>query len=290
MIGPLWKTMRPVHWIKNLFVFAPLFFSGHLTDAYNLGRVVVIFISFSAMASAVYCLNDIMDRERDRNHPEKCRRPIASGVLTVKNGFFLGLGLAMLSLALASFVGHQPVLLLLLYTATNVLYSLWLKHIIIVDVFCISIMFVLRVFTGGAAVNLGVSSWLVMTTFLLALFLALAKRRQELVLFEDNADTHRPVLSQYTPRLADEMMSLITPVILITYILYTLSAETMTRFNSKILYITTIYVVFGIMRYLYMVHRVNIGYDPTELIIHDLPLLSAILGWILSFYLIIYTN
>ena len=193
----------------------------------------------------------------------------------------------MLSLALASFVGPQPMFLLLLYTTINILYTMWLKHIVIVDVFCIAIMFVIRVFTGGAAVNIGVSSWLVMTTFLLALFLALAKRRQELSLFE-GASIHRPVLDQYTPQLADEMMSLITPVILVTYILYTLSAETMTRFNSKMLYITSIYVVFGIMRYLYLVHRVNIGSDPTELIINDFILLAAILGWILNFYFIIY--
>jgi decaprenyl-phosphate phosphoribosyltransferase len=288
MIGHFWKTVRPVHWIKNLFVFAPLFFSGHFTDTDKLLRVFVIFFSFSAMASAVYCLNDIMDRERDRKHPVKCKRPIASGALLVRKGFFLGLGLAMLSLAFASLVGPQPMFLLLLYTAINILYSMWLKHFVIVDVFCIAIMFVMRVFTGGAAVYVGVSSWLVMTTFLLALFLALAKRRQELVLFEDDANIHRPVLDQYTPRLADEMMSLITPVILVTYILYTLSPETMTHFNSKILYITSIYVVFGIMRYLYLVHRVNLGYDPTELIIHDFPLLTAILGWIFNFYFIIY--
>ena len=289
MIGHLWKTVRPVHWIKNSFVFAPLFFSGHFTDIDKLLRVFVIFFSFSAMASAVYCLNDIMDRERDRKHPVKCKRPIASGALSVRKGFFLGVGLAMLSLALASFVGTQPIFLLLLYTTTNILYSMWLKHLVIVDVFCIAIMFVLRVFTGGTAVNIGVSSWLVMTTFLLALFLALAKRRQELSLFE-GASIHRPVLDQYTSRLADEMMSLITPVILVTYILYTLSPETMTHFNSKILYITSIYVVFGIMRYLYLVHRVNLGYDPTELIIHDFPLLTAILGWILNFYFIIYIS
>lgn len=290
MIRDVWKTIRPTHWIKNLFVFTPLFFSGQVTEIDKLAKVFVIFLSFSAMASAVYCLNDITDRERDRSHPEKCRRPIASGVLSVKKGFFLGLGFAMLSLVLAYSIGLLPVLLIVFYGVINVLYSVWLKHVVIVDVFCISVMFVQRVLIGGAAANVGVSSWLVMTTFLLALFLALGKRRQELVLYEDSADNHRPVLDHYTPQLADQMISLITPVILITYILYTLSEETIARFQSKLLYITALYVVFGIMRYLYLIHRKNLGSDPTELVIHDLPLLIAILGWILSFYLIIYSH
>jgi decaprenyl-phosphate phosphoribosyltransferase len=289
MIGQFWKTMRPIHWIKNLFVFAPMFFSGHAMEVDRLLKVCIMFIGFSAMASAVYCLNDIMDRERDQGNPVKCKRPIASGALPVKNGIFLGLGLAMFSVVLiACSIGRLPVLVLLLYAFINLLYSIWLKHIVIVDVFCISIMFVLRVLGGGATAHVSVSSWLVMTTFLLALFLALAKRRQELVLFENGAGNHRPVLDQYTPQLADEMMSLITPAILITYILYALSPEIMARFNSPMLYVTTAFVIFGIMRYQYLVHRVNLGYDPTELIIHDLPLMTAIVAWVFSFYFIIY--
>jgi 4-hydroxybenzoate polyprenyltransferase len=181
------------------------------------------------------------------------------------------------------------VFLLFLYSVINILYSFWLKHIVIVDVFIISMMFVLRVLSGGVAIDVESSSWLLITTFLLALFLALAKRRHELVFREDITNNQRPVLFQYTTQLADEMMSLITPVILVTYIFYTLSAETLARFNSKMLYSTSIFVVFGIMRYLYLIHRKHLGDAPTELIIRDPPLLIAILGWILSFYLIIYT-
>lgn len=288
--GYVWKTMRPIHWIKNLFVFAPLFFSGQAMDVAMLGKVFLVFVSFSFMASSVYFLNDIIDRERDRRHPEKCLSPIASGALPVKTAIFFGLGLAMCSLALAYSIALILTFFLLLYSATNILYSLWLKHIVIVDVFVISLMFVLRVVCGGAAVPVEVSSWLIMTTFLLALFLALAKRRHELVLFEGGANDQRPVLSKYTPQLVDEMMSLITPVILITYILYTLSPETLSRFHSKTLYSTSIFVVFGIMRYLYLVHRKRLGGSPAELVIHDMPLLIAIIGWIVSFYFIIYTH
>jgi decaprenyl-phosphate phosphoribosyltransferase len=290
MIGYVWQTMRPAHWIKNVFVFAPLFFSGGAMEAMKLGRVFLIFLSFCAMASAVYFLNDIIDRERDRSHPQKCLRPIASGALSIKKGIFFGSGLAMLSLALAYSSDMVSLLLLLLYGALNVLYSLWLKHIVIVDVFVISLMFVLRVLSGGVAVNVALSSWLLITTFLLALFLALGKRRQELVFLEDSANSQRPVLNHYTPKLADEMISVITPVILITYILYTLSAETLARFKSKTLYATGIFVVFGIMRYLYLIHIKKLGDDPTELVIRDLPLTIAIVGWILSFYLIIYMH
>lgn len=290
MTGYVWITMRPSHWIKNVFVFAPLFFSGGATDMIKLGRVFLVFISFSAMASAVYFLNDIIDRKRDRSHPQKCLRPIASGALSIKNGIFFGLGLAMFSLALAYSIDQMLVLLLLLYSVINVLYSFWLKHIVIVDVFVISLMFVLRVLSGGAAIHVELTAWLLIATFLLALFLALAKRRHELVVVENGTNDQRPVLNQYTLQLADEMMSLITPVILITYILYTLSPETLARFNSKMLYSTSIFVVFGIMRYLYLVHRKNLGGSPAELVIHDLPLLIAIVGWILSFYLIIYAH
>jgi 4-hydroxybenzoate polyprenyltransferase len=137
MVVHLFKTMRPTNWIKNLFVFAPLFFSGHFTEANKFVSVFVIFISFCAMASAVYCLNDIMDRERDRSHPEKCKRPIASGALPVKNGLLLCLGLGIVSFAFSYTVGLPPMLILLLYTVINLLYSIWLKHIVILDVFCI---------------------------------------------------------------------------------------------------------------------------------------------------------
>lgn len=290
MIGHLWKTIRPVHWIKNVFVFAPLFFSGHATELDKLARVFVIFLSFSAMASAVYCFNDIMDRERDRSHPKKCKHPIASGALPLNIATFFGLGLAIFSLALACSIAPIILLLLFLYGVINITYGFWLKNIVILDVFFVSSGFVLRVLSGGVAINVEVSSWLIVTTFLLALFLSISKRRHELVLLADMADNHRPVLNQYTVRLADEMISVVTPVILITYILYTLSAETLARFNSKMLYITSIFVVFGIMRYLYLIHRKNLGDDPTELVIHDIPLLITIFGWILSFYLIIYTH
>jgi 4-hydroxybenzoate polyprenyltransferase len=288
MIYHILETMRPTHWIKNFFVFVPLFFSGSATVLLNLTMVFLVFISFCAIASAVYFLNDIIDSERDRHHPLKSLRPIASGALPVRIALAVGSGLALFSFVLAYSINLYVLLLLLIYSTLNVMYCYWLKHIVIVDVFVISLMFVLRVLTGGAVIHVELSSWLLITTFLLALFLALAKRRHELVFIEDSIHSQRPVLYQYSSQLADELMSLISPVILVTYILYTLSAETLARFHSNVLYSTSIFVVFGIMRYLYLVHQKNLGDDPSDMVIHDIPLLAAILGWVLSYCYMIY--
>jgi 4-hydroxybenzoate polyprenyltransferase len=284
----IWKTMRPHQWIKNLFVFAALFFSGGATEMGKLMGVFLTFLSFCAMASAVYFLNDIMDRDRDRRHPTKCKRPIASGILPLRTAMASGLMLASSSLAIAYFIFPDSGLLLLTYGVLNVMYSFWLKHIVIVDLFCVAFGFVLRVLSGGLAIHVEPTSWLLIASFLLALFLALAKRRHELLLAEDLPKTSRPVLEYYTPQLIDELISVVTPTILITYLLYTLDPDTSARFNSKRLYGTGIFVIFGIFRYLYLVHHENVGGSPTDLVLTDLPLMITILGWILTFGFIIY--
>ena len=283
----LFKAIRPIEWIKNVFVLAPLFFSGQGKDFAKLFVVGTVFLAFCCVSSAIYLFNDINDRELDRLHPRKKTRPIASGELSV--------GLAATVAAIFActgllFVAFQPLALFLLlaYGLINVFYSLWLKHIVIVDIFCIAAGFVLRVFAGGVAIGVSPSSWLILATFLLSLFLALAKRRHEILISEASSSDHRPVLEQYNLKLVDELISVVTPVTLITYVLYTLDPSTASRFNAQHLYLTSVFVVFGIFRYLYLIHRMKLGGAPAELLTKDIPLMVAIICWIASFFLIVY--
>ncbi|MGH7232968.1 MAG: decaprenyl-phosphate phosphoribosyltransferase [Nitrospiraceae bacterium] len=285
--GLFGRTMRPLDWTKNAFVFAPVFFSGEADQVDKLLMVGLAFLAFSAMSSAVYVFNDIHDRERDRAHPGKCERPIASGALSPRAA---GMGAAALT-AVAVLLVHQspPVAgTLLAYGCLNILYTVWLKHLVILDVFSIAVGFVLRVFAGGLIIGIEPSSWLILATFLLSLFLGLAKRRHELLVMKEVANSHRPVLEQYTISLVDELISVVTPLTLITYVLYTLDAATIARFHSRTLYLTCIFVVFGIFRYLFLVHCRELGGSPTTLILKDLPLRVAILGWVLTFAIIVY--
>ena len=289
MVPLIWRTMRPHHWIKNLFVFAPLFFSGQFTDQRKIATTFLIFIAFSIISSSIYIFNDVADRERDRIHPSKCKRPIASGSLPVLTALIVGICFVVLTIsALILTVSAKVTIIFLFYILFNIGYSLFFKKFVIVDVFCVSIGFVLRVLAGGLVVDVVPSSWLIIATFLLSLFLALGKRRHELVLLNKTSDNHRAVLSHYSPHLVDQLISVVTPVTLITYLLYTLDADTMARFNSDKLFSTGIFVIFGIFRYLYLIHKKDLGGSPTRLVLKDLPLLAAILGWIFTFSLIVY--
>lgn len=285
----LWKAIRPADWVKNVFVAAPLFFSGQATVWAKVWMTGLVVAAFCAMSSAVYLFNDIADREHDRLHPRKRHRPIAAGAVTIGVAVMSMVALVGLALASVSF-SYQVMLLVAGYGLMNVAYSLWLKHIVILDVFCIGIGFVLRVFGGGLAIDVPPSSWLVLATFLLSLFLALAKRRHELLAMPEKANNHRPVLELYSIRLLDELISVVTPVTLLTYILYTLDHATMERFHSEHLYLSTPFVTFGIFRYLYLVHVRDSGGSPTDLVIGDIPLITAILSWIGAFVLIVYVS
>lgn len=283
----LGRTMRPLDWIKNVFVFAPVFFSGEAAQVEKLALVGLVFLAFSAMSSAVYIFNDVRDREFDRSHPTKRERPIASGALPVGVAIGSACFLAAVSVALV-YVSPPVLAVVLAYGGMNVLYSLKLKHVVILDVFTIAAGFVLRVFAGGLIIHVEPSSWLIMATFLLSLFLGLAKRRHELLLMRQVANSHRPVLEQYTIPLVDILTAVVTPVTLITYILYTLDSTTMARFHSSKLYLTAAFVVFGIFRYLYLIHRKDLGGSPTQLVIKDQPLRTAILAWVVTFGIIVY--
>jgi 4-hydroxybenzoate polyprenyltransferase len=284
----LLQTARPRHWIKNGFVVAPLFFSGLAGEPDKALAATATFALFCAMSSAIYLGNDIADRERDRTHPEKRLRPIASGALSVPAALATSAVLVVSSLAAAALLPFGVLAALVAYGLLNAAYNARLKHLVIVDVFCVAGGFVLRVLAGGAAIGITPTAWLVVATFLLSLLLALAKRRHELVLLEGDSTGHRPVLLEYTPAFVDELISVATPVTLITYLLYTLDAETIARFHTRYLYPTGLFVVFGIFRYLYLVHRKDGGGDPVELALKDAPLALTVVGWIAAFAVIVY--
>lgn len=288
-VAVIWTAIRPAEWIKNVFVFAPMFFSGQILDFQKMSLVGMAFFSFCAMSSAVYLFNDINDRELDRLHPRKAKRPIASGELSVRVAQILTMSLATGSLILVAAFPAVAVLLFI-YALINVAYSLRLKHIVIVDVFCIAFGFVLRVFVGGEVVNVVPSAWLILATFLLSLFLALLKRRHELLVAEAAPRAHRPVLEHYSLRLVDELVSVVTPVTLITYILYTLDDVTIARFHTGHLYLTAVFVIFGIFRYLYLVHQMNVGGSPADIVWHDVPLIIVLFGWVSTFGVIVYSQ
>ena len=283
----VWIAIRPAEWIKNMFVFAPMFFSGQIWNFSKLSLVAVAFFSFCAMSSAVYLFNDINDHELDRLHPRKAKRPIASGELSIRLARIVMVGMAAVSMILV--ISFPSVAALIFgYALINVAYSLRLKHIVILDVFCIAVGFVLRVFVGGWVINVVPSFWLILATFLLSLFLALLKRRHELLVMEAAPSAHRPVLEHYSLKLLDELVSVVTPVTLITYILYTMDAVTIARFHTDHLYLTAVFVVFGIFRYLYLVHRMNMGGSPVYIVWHDVPLVIALLAWVSAFWAIVY--
>ncbi len=281
------REMRPKQWTKNLLLYAGALFSRRLLDPQAFGRATLAFLLFCALSSAVYILNDWVDLEQDRRHPRKRHRPLASGALP------LPVAVAALVLLLLIGVGGSFLwlgtpfgLLALLYLAVMVAYSFWLKHIVILDVFTIAAGFVLRAFAGAAAIPVVISPWLFICTLLLALFLGLGKRRHELLLLEEAAGEHRPILLEYTPQLLDEMMGVVTASVVIAYSLYTFSAENLPE-NHAMMF-TIPFVLYGIFRYLYLVHRRNEGGSPEELLLGDWPLLLDVVLWGLTSMAILY--
>ena len=281
-------ALRPAQWIKNLILFAGLLFGKRLFDAAAVFDAVSAFVVFCALSGVVYLVNDIADCESDRLHPLKARRSIASGALPVRvaGGAALVIGAAGLSAAYLigpAFAGVAAAYLLL-----QSLYSVTLKHIVIIDVLTIAIGFVLRAAAGAVAVQVEISHWLLVCTILLALFIALAKRRHEIVLLAGSATGHRPILAEYNAYLLDQMIGVVTASTLIAYVFYTISAETQAKFGTPWLGLTIPFPLYGIFRYLYLVHRREGGGSPADLLLTDRPLLTCVALWALAVVLIIY--
>ena len=271
--------MRPAQWSKNLFVLAPLLFARRLGDPAALRDAALAFAAFSAAASGTYLLNDLADRERDRLHPQKRRRPIASGALGSGAAAVAALALAAVAAVAAWPLGRGFALLLVGYLALSVLYTLVLKRLVILDVMAISLGFVLRVLAGAAAITVAVSHWLLLCTSFLALFLGFSKRRHELTLLQDDAASQRSVLAQYTPAFLDQMINVVTASTVVCYALYAVAPETVAKFQTDRLLLTLPMVLFGIFRYLYLVHRPGELRNPTEAILRDPPFLANVALW-----------
>jgi 4-hydroxybenzoate polyprenyltransferase len=282
-------SLRPEQWTKNLFVFAGLLFGHRLFDGGSVLLAFGAFAIFCALSGAVYLFNDVADRAADRAHPLKRHRPIASGELSPRAALVTAgvLGAA----ALQSAVLLRPALALVAgaYLAILLLYTTALKHVVIVDVLAIAAGFVLRAVAGAVAVDVPISQWLLVCTTLLALFLALSKRRHELTLLNDTATDHRRILEEYSPYLLDQMVGVVTASTLVAYAIYATSSETAGRLGTDRLGLTIPFVLYGIFRYLYLVHQKRGGGSPATLLLSDRPLLACVALWVISVVLILYT-
>ena len=282
------KSLRPYQWTKNLFVFAPLIFSQNIFNAPYLFKTILAFTIFCLLSGAVYIWNDLRDIEDDKLHPVKSQRPLASGRLGKTSAVVAFVFFSLVGLGCAFLLNSTFFILVLVYLLLQILYSAWLKHVVILDVLLIAAGFLLRVSAGGVVIKVDVSEWLLICTFLLALFIALSKRRHELVLLEENASSHRPILQEYSPYLLDQMISVVTASTVVAYCLYTISDETVAKFGSSRLVYTVPFVLYGIFRYLYLIHKKGEGGSPESLILKDKPFLAGILLWIASAVIILY--
>jgi 4-hydroxybenzoate polyprenyltransferase len=270
-------------------VFAGLLFSGRLLDRTAWPPAIAAFVIFCGLSGAVYLVNDVLDREADAQHPIKRHRPIASGALSP--GLALGAALVLAAACIAGAVAVDAALTstAVAYMVLLASYSAALKHYVIIDVLTLSAGFVLRAVAGAVAIAVPISHWLLVCTTLLALFIGLSKRRHELTLLSDGAAGHRPILQEYSPYLLDQMISVVTAATLVAYSVYTISSETAERLGSDRLGLTIPFVLYGIFRYLYLVHRRDGGGSPSELLLTDRPLLVCVALWVTAVVVVLYT-
>jgi 4-hydroxybenzoate polyprenyltransferase len=281
-------SIRPGQWTKNLLIFAGLLFARRLFNRAAVIDATLAFVIFCGLSGAVYLINDVLDRESDRQHPLKAGRPIASGVVSVPLALGTAFVLIAAGLSGAFAINVRVGIVSAAYLTLLVLYSAALKHIVIIDVLTIAVGFVLRAIAGAVAIDVEISHWLLVCTILLALFIALAKRRHELMLLTDAATSHRPILSEYSPYLLDQMIAVVTASTLISYVFYTISPDTQQKFGTPWLGLTIPFPLYGIFRYLYLVHQREGGGSPADLLLTDRPLLACVALWVLGVAVIIY--
>jgi 4-hydroxybenzoate polyprenyltransferase len=279
MLSALLGAMRPQQWTKNVFVLAPLVFAQALDDPSAVQRAGWAFLAFCFASSAVYLFNDIRDREEDLRHPLKRERPFAAGTVPVPVGIVTALALAGGSLSIASRLNRPTMLVVGSYLLLNLLYTLWLKQVVILDVLIISVGFVLRVLGGGNAIEVKVSDWLLMCTIFISLLLALSKRRHDLILLAGDAGEQRKVLSQYSAPFLDQMVNVVTASSVLSYALYAVAPETVENFGGGELIYTLPFVLFGIFRYLFLIYQKRTPRNPTEALLRDAPFLANMLLW-----------
>ncbi len=280
--------MRPHHYIKNIFIFIPLFFALKITDMHLLFSAFIAFIAFSLSASAVYILNDYFDIEDDKKHPKKRLRPLASGEVSKKEAIVMMFSLFGFSMALISLLSLGATAILVFYMMMNIAYSLHLKHVAIIDVTIIAIGFVLRLFMGSVVTGIVLSHWIVIITFLLALFMALAKRRDDVLIYENTGKKMRKVVDGYSLQFLDIAMAIMASVVIVSYIMYTFSPEVIERMGSEYLYLTSLFVIMGVMRYLQITFVLLDSGSPTQIVLKDRFVQFILILWMVSFAWILY--
>lgn len=283
--------IRPQQWIKNGFVLIPMFFGGRLLNADDVIASVVTFFAFSFAASAIYCFNDIVDVDADRRHPVKCHRPIASSAVSVPTAYALMAVLALLSALLLFFLPQragETAGIVAFYFLLNMAYCLWLKRHAIIDVCTVAFGFVLRILAGGMACDVAVSNWLVLMTFLLALFLSFAKRRDDVLRMNETGEPPRRNTIRYNITFVNQAITVTGTVTLVCYIMYTVSPEVVSRFHAPYLYLTSIFVLVGLLRYMQLTVVDEVSGDPTKILLRDRFTQAIVVAWIMAFLLIIY--
>lgn len=291
------RLIRPKQWIKNVFVFSALVFSKHLFDFNFVSLSLRAFLSFSFCASIIYIINDIADRERDRQHPKKRKRPIASGEISIPQALIIALALLIALYFITNGLDYRFILTLAAYLVMNLAYSFFLKEIVLIDVFVIAIGFMLRVVGGALVIDVPRSPWLILTTMFLSLFLAIAKRRGELVTIGSKAVEEaavgfhtRKVLEHYSIDFAEQMTTICAAGFVFSYALYTVSERTVTMFGTENLVLTTPFVLYGVFRYLYLLHKKNLGESPTDIVVSDIPMIINFVAYALAMLVIIYSR
>jgi 4-hydroxybenzoate polyprenyltransferase len=282
------KLIRVPQWLKNFFIFAPLFFSGHLLDVDKLWLCAIAFLAFSLNASSIYIINDYKDIEHDKLHPVKRERPLASGAISRTTAIILFLVLAVTSLSIAYCLNINLGMVISIYFVMNLFYSFGLKKISLIDIFIISIGFVLRVTAGGVTADIEISHWLYIMTFLIALFIAFAKRRDDVVLEMQTGEKMRKSISGYNLEFITSAISILCGILIVSYLLYITSPEITQRFQNKHAYISTLFVIMGVLRYLQITLVEGKSGSPTKTLIKDHFLQITIVLWMLFFAVIIY--
>lgn len=285
------KIIRPQQWVKNLFVFIPMFFGGSLLDTADIIASIVTFIAFSLTASSVYCFNDIIDADADRRHPVKCHRPIASGAVSRTQGYMLmaaTLAVGMAATQLLPQCRMEVAAVIGCYYVINLAYCTWLKHHAIIDVCTIAFGFVLRIIAGGVATEIVLSQWIVLMTFLLTLFLSLAKRRDDVLRMEATGEAPRKNTVRYNLTFINQAITIAAAVTIVCYIMYTVSPDVVSTYRTDHLYLTSIFVIIGLLRYLQIAMVDQKSGDPTKVVLRDHITQLIIVFWGLSFLILIY--
>lgn len=284
------SLIRPQQWLKQIFIFLPLFFDKKLLDIDYFVDALYAFVAFSLAASAIYCLNDIMDIEADKQHPKKCLRPLASGKISKPQAYTIMAILILSSIGIAYFTFDTLYLLGIIvgYIVLNICYCIRLKHVAIVDVFIIASGFCLRVAAGGVATDIWISQWIILQTFLLALFLAFAKRRDDVVIFNQNGSKARRNINRYNIDFLNNAISIVATMTMMCYIIWCVSEEVIVRMGTNHLYITAFFALMGVMRYLQITMVDNKSGSPTKILIKDKYIHFCIAGWVITFLVLIY--